>query len=427
MGGKGGAAKIGIVTGASLAWNPRALKEARALASAGFNVVVYGSSSDQSGFERDNALASRHGFTFRCVFPTWSGSPEVRLRRILEKTRNRASRSLFRLTGMESRWQLGPLVAELFRQASAASADYYIVHLEQAAWAGTRLLRQGVRVGVDVEDWYSEDLLPEAKRSRPARLLRELEGTLLRQGSHATCPSYEMSEALARAYRCPPPAVVYNAFPWSDRNSLDGAAKDRKGSPIPSVHWFSQTMGPGRGLEDLLSALQFVKYDIEIHLRGTPVSAFDAWLSKNVPAGWRNKIFLHNVVPNEDLLSRISEHDIGFAGEMQYCRNKDLTVSNKMLHYLLGGLAVVASDTTGQREVAERATGAVFLYQPGDPQDLATHLNRLLGSKEGLARAKNAALKIAQMTYCWERQEKVLLDVVTRALGEPRGRQAEAG
>ena len=62
------------------------------------------------------------------------------------------------------------------------------------------------------------------------------------------------------------------------------------------------------------------------------------------------------------MLSRIAEHDIGFAGEQNYCRSRDLTVTNKILHYLLGGLAVIASDTAGQRQIAAQAGEAVRVY-----------------------------------------------------------------
>src|SRR5262249_9499495 len=153
-------------------------------------------------------------------------------------------------------------------------------------------------------------------------------------------------------------------------------------------HWFSQTIGPGRGLEDLLAALPQVAYPAEIHLRGNPVAGFARWLADRTPEAWRGGIFLHDVVPNQKLLSRIAEHDIGFASEMNFCRTRDLTVTNKLLQYLLAGLAVVASDTAGQREVAEQAGDAVLLYPSGEPRALAAQLNALLGSSERLVRAK---------------------------------------
>ncbi|MEJ7609349.1 MAG: hypothetical protein WKF37_24515, partial [Bryobacteraceae bacterium] len=105
----------------------------------------------------------------------------------------------------------------------------------------------------------------------------------------------------------------------------------------------------------------------------------------------------------------MSEHDIGFAGEMKYCRNKELTVSNKVLHYLLAGLAVVASDTCGQLEVAQQAPGAVFTYASGQPQSLANVINGLLSNSGTLRVAKSKALKAAEQTFCWERQAPKLI------------------
>jgi glycosyltransferase involved in cell wall biosynthesis len=411
--------KIVILTGASLAWNPRAFKEATALANAGFEVVVYGSNWDQSRLETDQALASSHGFLFQPAIPISRIRLVNRMRSIWRRLCGRTGRELFRHLNIENHWQIGPLAADLLRQARAADADYYIVHLEQAAWVGRRLLQEGKRVGIDFEDWYSEDLLPEAARQRPLRLLRKLEQDLLRQGAHATCPSRAMSEALARTYGCTPPAVIYNAFRWSDRGSLDHRSKDRRDCRIPSIHWYSQTIGHGRGLEDLLAALPHLKHEAEIHLRGNPVAGFGDWLSARIPEGWHQRIFVHGLVSNEELLSRIAEHDIGFAGEMKYSKSRDLTITNKILHYLLAGLAVVASDTSGQQEVAEQTKDSVFLYPSGDASALAAQIDSLLESAEGLARAKAAALHAAEQTFCWERQEKILLDSIAHAIGTP--------
>ena len=67
--------------------------------------------------------------------------------------------------------------------------------------------------------------------------------------------------------------------------------------------------------------------------------------------------------------------------------------------------------------MAEQAGEAVLLYPSGDPQALAVRLDELLGAPERLARAKAAALKAARDTFCWERQEPVLLAAVGQALG----------
>jgi len=277
-------------------------------------------------------------------------------------------------------------------------------------------LDHGCLVGIDLEDWFSEDLPTDARKHRPVRLLRNLERKLLTSGGYSACPSRAMSEALAREFGCPQPTIIYNAFPWSDRESMDGLFKDRQDRRLPSIHWFSQTLGLGRGLEDLIAALPLLKYEAEVHLRGMPVSGFENWLAERLPEIWRGRIVIHGLVSNAELLSRIAEHDIGFAGETTSIRSRDLTITNKILYYLLAGLAVVASDTAGQREVAEQAPGGVLLYPSGDASALAARLDEMLGSAEALKQVKSAALASAERTFCWERQEGTLLDSVGRAL-----------
>ena len=405
---------IVILTGNHLCNNPRVVKEAITLSNAGYSVAVVGAWFDRALKAQDLEMQKLLPFSFK---PAIDSTDDAVLR-----LRLRASVKLgtlaHRFVRVESRSQLGPAYGTL-RAACDQPASLYIAHSELGMDAAANLLRGGLPVGIDMEDWYSEDLLPEARKSRPLRLLRNLEREVLTTSSHATCPSRAMSDALEREFRCPPPTVIYNAFPWSDREAIDGLFKDRKKRSVPSIHWFSQTMGHGRGLDDLIAALPLLKNEAEIHLRGKPVDGFESWLADRLPESWRGRVQIHPLVSNSELLSRITEHDIGFAGETPLIRNRNLTVTNKILHYLLGGLAAVASDTAGQREVAKQAPGGVFLYPSGDPPALAARLNVLLESKDALTQAKAAALDAAKRRFCWERQEQALLDSVNHALGSP--------
>jgi len=408
--------QVVILTGSHLCHNPRVQKEAATLARAGYRVKVLGGWVDPGLKQRDEALAGVLPFEFIPVQDlTGRGVSDIR---------HRATRKLgaaaYRGFGLGNSWQLGAAYPALRRAASRhGTADLYIAHSEQALAVATELRARGRRVAVDMEDWFSEDLLPEARRNRPVELLRRLEVELLTTGAFTSCPSRAMSRVLAEEFGCPPPTVIYNGFPWAERALLDGRIKDRAGCRDLSIHWFSQAIGPGRGLEDLLAALPLLIHPTVVHLRGTPVAGFDTWLAERVPRTWRDRVFVHGIVPNAELLSRIAEHDIGYAGEMRHCHSRDLTVTNKILQYLLAGLAVVASDTEGQREVAEQAGEAVLLFPSGNPQALAARLDEFLGAPERLARAKAAALKAAQESFCWERQEPMLLDAVARALAQP--------
>lgn len=407
--------RVVILGGVHLCHNPRVLKEASALSNAGYRVTVLGGWSDSALKRRDRMMVEIEGvagFRFVPVVDLTKGGLHAFVPRVSRKL------------GMLAAWlglpgnlrQLGYAYPALREVAFKLNADLYIAHSEQGMAVGLDLLRAGRRVAVDMEDWYSEDLPPAARRTRPVGLLRRLECALLRRAAYATCPSVAMSAVLAATYDCPPPRVLYNAFPWADRDGLGTEVNDRRDPAVPSIYWFSQTIGSDRGLGDLLSALPCIEPKIEIHLRGRASPAMRVWLSSRIPEGWHDRVFVHDLEANDRLLARISEHDIGFAGEMTLCRSREVTVTNKILHYLLGGLAVVASDTEGQREVASAAGNAVLIYPQGDPRALADRINSLLASPDGLAQAKADARRAAERRFCWERQEPELLAAVEAAL-----------
>jgi len=405
---------IVILTGNHLCNNPRVIKEGTTLANAGYAVTAIGAWFDRDLKARDLEMQRSLPFSFRPAIDGTENAP----RRLRLRVSAKMGSIAHRLARFENRSQLGYAYSAL-RAASRQPANLYIAHSEAAMAVATDLLHDGRLVGIDVEDWFSEDLPLEARKHRPARLLRNLERKLLTLGGYSACPSRAMSEALAREFGCQQPTVVYNAFPWSDRGSMDGLFKDRRDRRLPSIHWFSQTLGHGRGLDDLIAALPLLKHEAEVHLRGKTVSGFENWLVHRVPESWHGRIMVHGLVPNKELLSRITEHDIGFAGETPIIRSRDLTVTNKILYYLLAGLAVLASDTAGQREVAAQAPGGVFLYPSGDAPALAARLDALLESADALRQAKAAALGAAERTFCWERQEQTLLESIKHALGSP--------
>lgn len=299
--------------------------------------------------------------------------------------------------------------------------------------AVVRQMRRGRRVGIDMEDWFSEDLLPSARSSRPIAMLSNWERELL-GCAHSSCTSEAMADALVARYGCRRPVAIRNVFPAAERNTLDGEWKDRAGftgineptSPRPeakpvSVFWYSQTIGPGRGLEELFAAAAHLRGSFEVHLRGD-IGGYEGWFDGLLAAQLREKTHIHPVVGNSELLSRITEHDVGFAGERPEPPSRDLTITNKFFQYLQGGLAVVASATAGQKEGAKEAPDAVLLYQPGDVDGLGSALQRLIDDRAKL-RAMRAAAWAAGARLSWENEAPRLIEAVRRCL--PMGHLAK--
>ena len=406
-------AKILILIGGHLCTAPRPQKEAETLANAGHDVTVRGFWFDPELVKRDRILIANKKWRFE---PLIDFQPTHRLNNWKIRLQSRFAKEQFQRFGTFSPGLLGYGAKAMLAAARKVRADLTIVHSQAGLWVGNQLLDEGFRVGVDLEDWFSEDFLPEARAAQPITQLRALESRLARECTYCLTTSHAMAEAMAEAYQAPKPTVIYNAFPWADRSQLDQQKRDRQNPNLPSLHWFSQTIGQKRGLETLLQALPYLKMPIEVHLRGNYSESARQWLEPMVPSEWRDRLFLHPTVPNAELLSRISEHDIGLALEIPYCFNKQFTASNKLFQYLQAGLAVIATDTAGQREILSQWSAIGRLIPSNHPLALAQALEDLLQTPDKLAVAKAAALQAAKEQFCWERQAEILLQAAELAL-----------
>jgi len=192
--------------------------------------------------------------------------------------------------------------------------------------------------------------------------------------------------------------------------------KDRQSQGL-SLYWYSQVVGLDRGLQDIIRALPLLSGEVWLHVRGRVSNEVRTELlrlaAEHSVAG---KIVFHQTVPPIELLSRTSEHDVGLALEQNANENKNLTVANKVFFYLLAGLAVAATGTTGQRAILRSCPDAGFLYSPGDYQSLAAGLQRYINSPALLAAAKKAALQAARDRWNWEIESQQLVSLVRATL-----------
>jgi glycosyltransferase involved in cell wall biosynthesis len=395
------AARITILTSGHPCRNPRPVKEASALAAAGHDVTLITPHFDEHLAEIDAGLLANARFRHHAV-----PAPRTFLRRLRRWLAVRALR-----VGRESIHALGDPAA-LWNAVNSDEQDLVIVHNELPHWVGVRLLERGHRVAADIEDWHSEDLLPADRRHRPLRLLRGIERALLHRAIHTTTTSHAMADGLHAAIGGKRPEVITNAFPLQ---TLPRRNDDQRRNP--RFFWFSQTLGPGRGLDAFLDAWSLTREPSELVLLGRPASGFDAALRARVPVSHRARIAFQPLVPPDALPAVIATHDIGLALEEPAIRNRDLTITNKILQYLNAGLAIVASDTAGQREVLARDQDAGLIFSPAtNATGRAVMLDQLLRDRADLRRRQTAAHRLAEEHYCWEREAPRLVALVEKAL-----------
>ncbi|MDO1449796.1 glycosyltransferase [Rhodocytophaga aerolata] len=406
--------RICILTQSHLCKNPRVVKEAKTLSKAGYNVIILTTFTSEALLKEDLEVIDTS-----CI--QYFGATNIIVsqsnffRRTYIRFQRRLAGELVYRTGIQLPQALGYNAYGFLKAALQIKADLYISHQEMPTWVGCELIRKGYKVGFDFEDWYSHDLLPQARRQRPIKLLRKIEHFALIKGIFIYTTSDSMAAEMAKAYSVVMPATIYNVFPYSERERLDGIHKDRKDLSKVSMIWFSQTVGPGRGLELLIRALELVAIPIELHIRGNINLQYKTYLLDRFPNSLGHAIYFHDIVSNYELISRLAEHDIGLALEQATPESRNLTVTNKFFQYLQAGLAVIASDTLGQTEIANKAINAIFTYKNDSREDLAKQLTRLISKKYMLKQSKKNALTIVQERYSWEYEEKRLILAISKA------------
>lgn len=414
--------RICVMTANNLATCPRMLKAADALAQAGYQVRVISTQRVAWATAADTALRATRPWRSAMIDYDRRNSPA---RYIRTGARARVARALALRLGPErcppslAARALNRMHSELVRAALTEPADlFYGGSTEALAAVAEASRRAGAPFALDLEDFHSaeQDESPAARLAH--RLVECIEREILPDATFLTASSEAIAAAYAGKYDVSP-QTVHNAFPLPpsppDFTSRAGAGLQ--------LYWFSQTIGPQRGLEDVVRAMGAAGLSGVLHLRGRLIPSYGDSLRRlaHVVAPQLD-IAMHEPGPPDSMVDLCRGYDVGLALEQDHVLNRTLCLTNKALTYILGGLAVAFTDTAGQRPLAEELGEGGLLYRPGDVGALARGLARWARDTALLQRAKRAAWKAAQRRWHWEHaaERGALLDLVGRVVGDGR-------
>lgn len=412
-------ATLCLVTPHHLANNPRVVKEACALQEAGYPVTVVAGRHDPRLDPVDLELASRHRWTLVRVDHTRRGAT------LAPELMHRSARFLIRIRpGLATAPGLAALAHHRASRALAATAhrcaaDLYIGHTAAGlAAAGVAALRRAARLGFDAEDFHPEETREAIEDPVLRATLATIERRWLPRCAHLTAASPLIARAYVDAYGIDLPTTVLNVFP---RRESPAAPRARPPGYVGRrLYWYSQTIGPGRGLEPLLSLLGQGGYIGTVALRGRPVEGYLDHLRAHArAAGFTGEIEALPLAAPHQLVTLALDHSVGLALEERTPRNRDLCLTNKLFTYLLAGLPVVLSRTRAQEAIAAECGDAAHLLDATPGPESAARLVAWLLDPAGQVRARARAWELGQQRFCWEVEQHALLAAVQAALRRP--------
>jgi glycosyltransferase involved in cell wall biosynthesis len=409
--------RVTVVTAGHLSTCPRMLKSADAFAAAGFEVRVVATCHEPWAVETDRDVRSRRAWPVEVVdyrrgaraLTYWRTGARYRAARTAAALRGPARSPL----GLVAR-AFGRVHPELVRAATSAPADLLYGGTTGALAAVAEAARRlSIPYGIDLEDWHSGE---SSGRDAPLdnALAARVEASVLRDASFATTSS----EPIAAAYRDRygvEPAVVHNTFPLPP----EPPDFSRRDPSTLRLYWFSQTIGPGRGLEEAVVAAGLAGITAELALRGRAQPGYLEALRALAAAHAPRLAVVHHAPASPDAMIDVARgYDVGLALELMAVPNRQLCLTNKAFTYILAGVAVAISDTPGQHALGVDLGHGAALVAPADPDALAAALARWSAEPAALDCAKRASWQAATRRWHWEHplEEGALLNLVRRSL-----------
>jgi glycosyltransferase involved in cell wall biosynthesis len=348
---------------------PRGPRHARAIAELGpeFEVVFVDCAPDGFRAIPTPVLGELANLTWIThFFPTRENGF---LKLLYFKIRTKIAEILYRTTGALLPELFSPLVLGLEKTLGNIKADVYFAHNIELLLPAFRASKQGGLLMFDCMEYYSD--MGEGQNKQSEKAVAELETKLLSRCALITTSSPQVGAAYEEAYGLHKTLSLYNC---------PSAVLDLVPSPAYPLrlYWRNSVLGISqRGLAEALDALIELPEEITLHLQGRLGQDGGKFLRAEIDRrNLRKRVLIHAPHAPDEAVFAASANTIGLCLERNVNRNHELTVSNKMFDYMMGGLAVVASDLPGLREVIIRSEGGL-LFEPGSAVSLKDRILEL--------------------------------------------------
>jgi glycosyltransferase involved in cell wall biosynthesis len=414
-------ARICLLSPGQPSVDPRLVKEADALHEAGHEVQVLCAHMIPWADAADRELLQARFWTCTFVGGDSDGRGTEYWRTRLRHGLARRLPLAWPLSDRLRRYAVCRVLPELAREAMRARADLYIAHYTGALVAAADAARANCALfGFDAEDFETGSYELVAGPSPMDRLLERFERHYLPRSAYMTAASPGIAEAYKAKYGVPLPATILNVFPLAER---PGELRAMPPNGPLRLYWFSQTIGLGRGLEDVVQAMGQLKgCNIELHVRGRWAPGHDTILFELAASSGisSQQIIVYSPGAPDQMVRLAAEYDVGLALEQPVSQNRQICLANKIFAYLLAGNAVIATATRGQQLIMETIGDAGFSYEPGDVSALARGLRLWYENKNILQQVRQKSWDWGTRRFNWDLEKKKLVRQVEAVLYDGR-------
>ncbi|MCX9190272.1 hypothetical protein C3Y87_02340 [Carbonactinospora thermoautotrophica] len=213
------------------------------------------------------------------------------------------------------------------------------------------------------------------------------------------------------------PAVVTNCPPLANSQaSGPGMPNLRRTVGLPDdvpVLVYSGWVNHDRGIHTMVEALQYlpgVHAVVVANIRNHRLEAVEAVAER---CGVTDRFHVAPYVRTDQVVPYLSSATIGMIPLLRV-PNHELSLITKYYEYMHARLPIVVSDVKTMSEFT-RATGNGEVFTAGDPRSLAEAVKKVLADRDRYTAVYDRPGFLEE--HCWERQEKVLVELYSELTG----------
>ena len=364
--------------------DPRILRQAQALAKAGYYVSVL--ALHKNGLperERVNGVQARR---IRLLSRRLPRTRAMQLIKFAE----------YALRAIPAIRKIGPSICHC-HDLYALPVAYLI-----AKWDGVKLIYDSHEL---------ESAFPNPTWFR--WISRQLEHFLIKRVDKVITVSDSIANELARQDGIEKPAVIRNIPDYVNMSGNNvirevlGIAADRK------IVLYQGALRSDRGLDKLIEAMRLLPGDVLLVLIGSgPAKAELKDLVETM--GLEKRVRFMGRIPYDELLSYTSSADIGVHPMPNLSLNNYYSLPNKLFEYIMAELPVAVSNFPEMAKIVKQY-GVGVVFDPGDVKDIARAINELLKDEQKYTQMKENA-KRAKRILNWENESGKLLEIYEELL-----------
>jgi glycosyltransferase involved in cell wall biosynthesis len=236
------------------------------------------------------------------------------------------------------------------------------------------------------------------------RVIGLFERLFIRWSSVFITVSPSIAEEYKRIYGIRHPYLVLNAPHYSGDVLHTGVLKEKLGlDQSTKLFIYQGGFAKSRGIEVLIESFsqeRFSMYHI-VFMGSGPLKSKIATAAELHP-----NIHLLPPVPYKDLIPYTASADAGFVSTQNLCLNNFMCMPNKLFEYLHAEIPVLTNNLVECSRIAHEENSGVVIEEYS-PDGIWNAIHALLQRDREVM---ISSIRRAKKTYCWEVQEKVLLE-----------------